>query len=87
MNDAIIHLLESLAGAAIVGLIVWVWVLWLSHMNHKIEVANKFALYVQRADMTELNEKYNRIDNALQEIVKIVYEIKGRSSQGSHHDG
>jgi biopolymer transport protein ExbB/TolQ len=33
MNDILAHLLEYIAGAAIVGLIVWVWVLWLSHMN------------------------------------------------------
>lgn len=86
MNDILSHLLEYIAGAAIVGLIVWVWVLWLSHMNHKVEVAKTFALYIQRADMTDLDAKYTRIDNALQDIVKIVYQLKGRA-QGPHHDG
>lgn len=87
MNDFFLHLGEYLIGASIVGLIVWVWALWLSHMKHKVEVANKFAIYLQRSDMIEVNSALSRMDASLQELVKIVYEIKGRSSQGSHHDG
>lgn len=71
-------LLAYLAGPAIVGLIVWVWLLWKSHMDYKVYVADN---YVQKADTAQTDTKMAKIEHTLEEILKIVYELKGASGK------
>lgn len=68
-------LISYLIGPAVVGLVVWVWVLWMSHMNHKVHVAEN---YVRKPEIENLGKIMTDIQNQLSEVLKTVHELKGR---------
>lgn len=66
--DTYVQLLLYLAPLAIVALITWVWLLWISHYKHKLYVAEN---YVKK-------EATDEIKKELQLLTKMLWRIAGK---------
>lgn len=62
--------------AGIMALVAWVWMLWRSHMNHKLHVAEN---YVRHPEIQELKQMMKDAQTSSNDILKIVHELKGRA--------
>lgn len=54
-----------LAGAGVVGLVVWVWALWNSHNQHKLHVAEN---YIKSEDVDAIRRDLDIVKNVMFEI-------------------
>ncbi len=63
-----IQLLIYLAPVAIVGLISWVWLLWVSHYKHKLHVAET---YVKKDTVDDIKEE-------LRSHTRMLWRIAGK---------
>lgn len=66
------------------ALVVWVWALWRSHTDHKLHVAEH---YVRRPEMDQieqtLSDMKGYMESQFRELLKTVYELKGRNGHGN----
>ena len=76
MNEYV-TLLNYLVGPSVVGLVVWVWLLWRSHMEHKVHVAET---YVRTPELNKIQATMTAIQEQLSKILETVHELKGAAS-------
>ncbi|GAB2619800.1 hypothetical protein [Novilysobacter erysipheiresistens] len=65
MEAGISGFLISLLGAAVVGLVAWVWSLWRSHNDLKLKVAEE---YVRTANLAEFRGEIHSLRDLVYRI-------------------
>ncbi len=66
--EVYVQLLIYLAPPAILGLIAWIWALWISHYKHKLHVAEN---YVKKDTVDEIKDE-------LRSLTKMLWRIAGK---------
>jgi hypothetical protein len=65
MDAAILQLIVYLLGAAIVGLVGWVWLLWRDHHSLKVKVAEE---YVRNWHLEEFRKEIHALRDVVYRI-------------------
>lgn len=84
MNTLLISIFGSVISAAVVGLVVWLWLLWLSHNAHKLHVAETYA---KKPEIDSVNAKLDALriymESQFRELFIAVSTLKGKSGNGN----
>ena len=80
LPQLIATLIEYLIGMAVVGLIGWVWALWVTVSTLRLHVAEH---YVIKPELENIDKKMDLIRIQLVEILSTVHNMKGRLDQSS----
>lgn len=84
MASWIWNIVTTIALAGVLGLFKWGSALQKSHNEHKLHVAEN---YVRRPEMDQIEQTLNDMkgimESQFREILKTVYELKGRNGHGT----
>jgi hypothetical protein len=65
MNEAFTQVVVALCGPSILGLVGWVWALWVSHNKHKLHVAET---YLKSESVNSLRADLKRVQMMVVQI-------------------
>lgn len=77
MEPYVYQIIVTLIGAAILGVIAWVYAIQRSIEAHRLHVAEN---YVRYPELTKMETVMADIQHQLGEILKTVHELKGAAS-------
>lgn len=84
MPPTLISIFIPIASAGIIGLVVWVWTLWISHNNHKLHVAESYA---KKPEIESINTKLDTLriymESQFRELFIAVSTLKGKNGNGN----